>query len=399
MTTSTYTQTSSHDCEMFFDLEGRTPFGWVDDDIISKAKDWTAKTQDIIIDKSCVELCFDQVFVGTHVENDIVFESQYRREKRDLKNLEEIREITQIEGGYVPDTLPMVVESISDYTNGAMDYITVNGRRYYYILVVGNHRYYEWIQIWESAPFAIGHFESNLQRNRFGTIKSNEDNRMKLKTYSLADFRSHVALAVEEGAIIDGDYQSLFDYVKEHGRSIKRELDVSWKQLTDKLCGSNFTSPQYTYNKKKIDTDLTYMGVTLKRIKHFWGKYHGSLDGIGRRWYTALATHGGEYGKKGLSTDMTEVINQPNYVPCEHVVVLGFQTIVHETDKVAYRKRKEHEILTYIQQQWKGGAKALGRSSMDSIPQAGFITFAWMATDHKQDTQKLYDAEGFELSL
>ena len=52
------------------------------------------------------------------------------------------------------------------------------------------------------------------------------------------------------------------------------------------------------------------------------GKYHGSLDGIGR-WYTALATHGGEYGKKGLSTDMTEVINQPNYVPCEHVVVLG----------------------------------------------------------------------------
>ena len=96
---------------------------------------------------------------------------------------------------------------------------------------------------------------------------------------------------------------------------------------------------------------------------------------------------------------MTEVINQPNYVPCEHVVVLGFQTIVHETDKVAYRKRKEHEILTYIQQQWKGDAKALGRSSMDSIPQAGFITFAWMATDHKQDTQKLYDAEGFELSL
>ena len=50
---------------------------------------------------------------------------------------------------------------------------------------------------------------------------------MKLKTYSLADFRSHVT--VEEGAIIDGDYQSLFDYVKEHGRSIK-ELDVSWKQ-------------------------------------------------------------------------------------------------------------------------------------------------------------------------
>ena len=91
MTTSTYTR-HHHMIAKCFSIWKVEHLWMIDDDIISKAKDWTAKTQDIIIDKSCVELCFDQVFVGTHVEMTLYL-NHNTEEKRDLKNLEEIREI------------------------------------------------------------------------------------------------------------------------------------------------------------------------------------------------------------------------------------------------------------------------------------------------------------------
>ena len=76
MTTSTYTQTSSHDCEMFFDLEGRIPFGWVDDDIISKAKDRNEAIS--IMKRSLDEIIIDGIDTNIELHKWILDQKEFK---------------------------------------------------------------------------------------------------------------------------------------------------------------------------------------------------------------------------------------------------------------------------------------------------------------------------------
>lgn len=409
MTTSQQQSTASyHQAEMYFDIEDRRDSGWVFQQypkIQQQVKNWNDLSSDIIIKNQVAELDFSDVFVGYHEEDDFIFETQFRDQKLDDSHVKEIDEETD-KHDLIPETYPMVVVSVSDWTNGYLDFITVNGKKYQYVLIVGNHRYMSWIKRWESAPFTIGKFVDEFSMRRFARIESNQRTYIESKHYNLNDFKTHIQEAYDADRILKDNWDALFDYVSKYGSSIRKDLNITFKELTDRVAKDHsIRIPQWTWTKETMLEELMVMNrLKFPFILGFLNKVGGSLDDHNRRWYVCSAAHTGLYGKKGLAVEMTEMIATANYTPCEHIVVLGFQKVVKSEilrqDMAKYKQQIEYNITTYLKDTiWKGGAKALGKTTTNSSPQAGSITFAWMATEQGQDINKLYDAEGFELSI